>query len=729
MATISNRLTSTGNLLVNGSIDEFTGAPVIDANTVVWLDAAQTASYSGTGNSWNSLTSQANVATLYAGTAFSTNRGGYFTFDGVDDYVQMAPPSNIGTSTVTTVEVWANIKSIVGMVYGFTSYDIYMAAGGAMGFNTGNSDVYGITVANVTALGLANNWKHYCYVMYNNVSLGGTTYNNNKIYVNGVAQPLQQVTGNISSTIRSLTGNLTIGGWTNNTAQYKPSMDVSAIKLYDRELTAAEVLQNYNALAPRYGLTANTAGNTISRTTANTILSSQFDEVTYNASNPTIKNIYNYTQDFTNAYWQKAGTLTISNTSAVLAPDGTATAQIANVGGAGTYPYIRVAGGGAVVPATTGTTYTVSSYVKYINQQYMTIVNEDSWTGGMSVRFDILNSTVGTLGANVSSANITSLDNGWKRISVTYKPVPAGITYWNPQPIRVGSYDGTNYSGSQVYIWGAQLEASSSATIYQPKAASGTLVSSTTVRKIDQGANYYIQGQFDELTGAPVIDGNLKFWIDAAQSNSYSGSGATWYDISTSQSNVTLYNSPTYSSSVTGGNIKFTPASTQYGDTATNLGNMPKWTAEAWVKVNASLTGQVTSAVTNQYNLSNALNYSIGTNKAPTDYNLCVGFFDGAWHNTTGFVPTLDTWYQVVGTYDGTTLIQYVNGTANGSAISYTGTASSGGNTRIARRWDDTTVSTNLFPGDIAVVRIYNRALTADEVSQNFNAHRRRFNL
>lgn len=238
-----------------------------------------------------------------------------------------------------------------------------------------------------------------------------------------------------------------------------------------------------------------------------------------------------------------------------------------------------------------------------------------------------------------------------------------------------------------------------------------------------------ISGIFDEITGAPLIDGNLKFWIDAAQTTSYAGSGTTWYDLSSSQSNVTLYGSPSFSSSVTGGNIKFVPGSTQYGLTTTNLGNMPKWTAEVWVKVNSSLTGQVSSAVTNQYNLSNALNYSIGTNKAPTDYKLCIGFFDGAWHNTAGFDPAVNTWYQVVGTYDGTSLQQYVNGTANGSAVSYTGTASSGGVTRIARRWDDTTVSTNLFPGDIAVVRIYNRALTADEVGQNFNSHRRRFNI
>ena len=192
---------------------------------------------------------------------------------------------------------------------------------------------------------------------------------------------------------------------------------------------------------------------------------------------------------------------------------------------------------------------------------------------------------------------------------------------------------------------------------------------------------------------------------------------------------MTLSGSPTFTDSVNGGRLTFVPASSQYGATSGNLGNMPKFTVEAWVKVNASLSGVVSSVVTNQYNLASALNYSIGTNNSPTNYNLCVGFFDGAWHNTTGITPTLNTWYQIVGTYDGSSLIQYVNGAISGSAVSYTGTPGSGGVTRIARRWDDVVASGNLFPGDISVVRIYNRALSADEVSQNFNALRNRYGI
>ena len=108
--------------------------------------------------------------------------------------------------------------------------------------------------------------------------------------------------------------------------------------------------------------------------------------------------------------------------------------------------------------------------------------------------------------------------------------------------------------------------------------------------------------------------------------------------------------------------------------------------------------------------------------------NISAGFFDGAWHNTSGFQPAVNTWYQSVGTYDGSTLVQYVNG-ASQSSLSYTGTPSSGGLVRIASRWDDQASSIDFFPGDIAIVKIYNTALSGADVLQNFNANRLRFGI
>ena len=265
-------------------------------------------------------------------------------------------------------------------------------------------------------------------------------------------------------------------------------------------------------------------------------------------------------------------------------------------------------------------------------------------------------------------------------------------------------------------------------TVYASQLDEYTINSGSIAKRENFDGTLQIKGFFDEFTGAPVIDNSLKFWLDAGQNTSYSGTGTTWTDISSSGANATLFGAPTYSSTNYGGAFTFVPASSQYANTSADLGNMSNWTVESWFRTSATLTNQVTSVVTNVYNGVSSLNFSIGTNNSPSSYNLVVGFFDGSWHNTVGFTPTINTWYHVVGTYDGSKIIQYVNGSEN-SNLSYIGTSTSGGAIRIARRWDDVVASGNLFPGDISVIKIYNRALSLDDVTTNFNALRNRYGI
>ncbi len=201
----------------------------------------------------------------------------------------------------------------------------------------------------------------------------------------------------------------------------------------------------------------------------------------------------------------------------------------------------------------------------------------------------------------------------------------------------------------------------------------------------------------------------------------YTGSGITW--TAENGSNATLVNTPTYTApSPT--YFSFAPASAEKA-TVPDLGDLNQWTVEAWFRVTSSLTGQVTAVVCNQFDGGN-LNFSIGTNRAPTSYNMCVGFFNGAWRTTTGFAPTLNTWYHVVGTYDGSTIRQYVNAVQD-TTLSYSGTSQSGGEIRIASRWDSQTAPTDFFPGDVGLVRIWNSALTAEQVDELYNENVDRF--
>ena len=226
-----------------------------------------------------------------------------------------------------------------------------------------------------------------------------------------------------------------------------------------------------------------------------------------------------------------------------------------------------------------------------------------------------------------------------------------------------------------------------------------------------------------------VVSNGIQLYLDAGHNGSYPGLGNTWTDISGNGKIATLYNTPTYSTA-NSGILTFAKASYEYAETTTNLGNMPKWSVETWVKLDSALVAGPNAIVTNVFDGVNKLNYVLGSvNVANT--NTYAAFFDGAgWHlHPTGQALTLGVWYHLVGTYDGATLSHYVNG-AFSNSLNYVGTPQSGGNTRIARRWDDAdNVTNNFVGGTIPIVRIYNRALTQTEITQNFNQSRGRYGI
>ncbi len=228
-------------------------------------------------------------------------------------------------------------------------------------------------------------------------------------------------------------------------------------------------------------------------------------------------------------------------------------------------------------------------------------------------------------------------------------------------------------------------------------------------------------------TPTPTQAAGLLVNLDSGNITSYPGTGSTWYDLAGTANNATLFNSPTYSSSYNG-ILQFDDVSLEYG-TIPDIGSLSNWTVEVWFRLTTSLTGKVTSLVSNQFNNS-VLNFSIGTNNMPTNSNLAVGFYNlgsGGWKTTTGVVPVVGNWYQVVGTYDGTTVRQYVNGVASGGTVTTSTASQSGGEIRLMRRWDETLSLGNLVDGDLSIVKIYNTVLSPSDILQSYNNTYTRF--
>ena len=222
------------------------GPDIITDGLVFAVDAGSERSYPGSGTTTTSLVGS-DTGTLTNGVAFSTDNGGTWDFDGTDDYILF--DSSIGSTTTVSVEMWCEIPSSYSnkMFMGWSGCDVWCREG-TLGYNTNNGDVYGISAATVSSLGLVNNWKHYIFEMRSDVS-----YTNNRIYINGVSQTLSQQGGSEIAGNRNFNGGVgQFPGYRSSPTSYVMALKVGSFRLYNRALTAAEILQNYNAQKNRF---------------------------------------------------------------------------------------------------------------------------------------------------------------------------------------------------------------------------------------------------------------------------------------------------------------------------------------------------------------------------------------------------------------------------------------------------------------------------------------------
>lgn len=217
-----------------------------------------------------------------------------------------------------------------------------------------------------------------------------------------------------------------------------------------------------------------------------------------------------------------------------------------------------------------------------------------------------------------------------------------------------------------------------------------------------------------------VVTDGLVFYVDAANSNSYPGSGTTWSDL-VGGNDGTLAAGPTYASA-NGGSIVFDGA-----DDYVDCGNGDDFnvnttiTIDAWVNWSGNNAFNFVPVIDRQAQSSDT--WFFGFNG---DSKLHFGTNGGNIQsaNTTW---TQGTWYHISGTYNstGTTGKLYINGVSETlSADNYnTMQAASGLNVRIA----GSNSQSRFFNGKIASVKFYNRVLSDAEVTQNYNALKNRF--
>ena len=212
--------------------------------------------------------------------------------------------------------------------------------------------------------------------------------------------------------------------------------------------------------------------------------------------------------------------------------------------------------------------------------------------------------------------------------------------------------------------------------------------------------------------------------LDAGNPASYPGTGTTWTDTVGSMP-FTLVNGPTYNSA-NGGYIQFTPSSSQYARSYSNLGTLSAWSIEAWHYYDGTNTASGPNIFTEFQDGGGTINRGLGSGGG-SETSLQTWWYGGGFHATnSGYSLTPGAWYQIVGTFDGTTLNLYVNNTLFQTATEPPGGAANPAiGYGLMTRWDPG----GLWGGRLAILNLYNTDIGAGGVTTSWNTNRSRFGL
>ena len=227
--------------------------------------------------------------------------------------------------------------------------------------------------------------------------------------------------------------------------------------------------------------------------------------------------------------------------------------------------------------------------------------------------------------------------------------------------------------------------------------------------------------------GPTVVTNGLVLALDAADRNSYPGSGTTWTDLSGRGNNGTLTNGPTYSSA-NGGSIVFDGVDDNVNlSSALNLSTNIGFTMCLFLQQNTTQTNsgwnyfyskgspQIeigafgTSSTTFVFKDNTTFSELVSSNVVTSWSYIAFGT------NPTTRIPFIYT-FNSSGSFFATSAIAFSNTTIEFERLFVTGP--SGG-----------PAGTQHYGAKCAAISAYNRALTATEIQQNFNATRSRFNI
>jgi len=681
---------------------------IVTSGLTLNLDASFLSSYPKSGTTWYDLSYSGYNGTLTNGPIYSGDGGGTFIFDGVDDYVDPLYTTPIGTNDFS-YSVWvkytaSQIGAIMAKRLGSPTFEQFslFVAGDYYGNTAGTyiaCDDYksgGRYVNTVNTYG-DGNW-HYVVVTRNSTGV--------LIYVDGVSQTLIGTNGGSTPNL-SIASKLFIGcSGDNQTPGGIPfNGSITLVQAYNRAISAQEVRQNYNAGLARFntsnvvksGLILNLdASNTVSYLTTGTT----WTDLSGNGYHGTLTN-----------------GPTFNSTSKSIVFDGVDDYVTCgnSVGNFGTSNFTI-----NFLFRTTETTFPATFLAKSIGDSpttdYGWLVNNGS--DGTNLGFAIATTNLGwgNSGSYVIQTSGATINNGvWQMATIVGDKSQSSVSiYLNGVLKNLKSYVTTtaafntigNVTNTRSLMVGSESDIGVSPFPIDASIRS-VMLYNKALSQSEVLQNFY---------GGPIVTSGLVMYLDAGNLVSYSGAGTTWYDLTTNGNNATFYNGVGFSST-NGGGIVFDGVD----DYAVVLANSSLNSSQPTVEL-------IMTTTTNGGNIIAQGQY--GSNWG---FGVGVKLSTILARNNSGdssFSVSNSGLVHVVVVWDGSGNQFYKNGVFLGRTTTNYSPNPGGQVTIGGVRSQVPSQNLQEFANStVSVVRIYNRALTADEISQNFNATKSRFGI
>ncbi len=718
--TVSNTATFPGLVAAYG-FDEGSGTTVGDQ--------------SGSGNTGTIVNATWAVGTGKFGNALS--------FNGTNAAVTIPDANSLDLTTGMTLEAWVKPSVAGGGVWRTvafkenTSYYAYaLYANTGTNVPSGNGVISGTDRDIRAAAGLATNtWAHLA-VTYDGSVLA--------LYVNGVQAATVLASGPLTTTTGALKigGNAIWGEWFNGL--------IDEVRVYNKALTAAQITTDMNRSVSTPDTAPPGAPGTLTATGGITSVSLAWGAATdnvgvvrydvYRAANP------GFVPSAANKIGQTTG-LTMTDTPPTAGNWWYRVAAVDAAGNVGTPSNEAMANVTGDISPPTSPTLTASGSLGSASLSWTTSTDNVGVT-----RYDVYRSTTagftpstsnriaqptgttftdtglapGTyyyrVAAEDAAGNVSTPSNEGSAI-VTGDTTPPTVSVTAPAngatvsgattSVSASAADNGSVAGVQFKLDGANLGAEDTTSPYQvtwdtTTASNGSHTLTAVAR---DGANNTATSAAVSVT---VSNSTQPAGLVAAFGFD-EGSGTTAADQSGNNNTGTLSNATWNATGKYGGALSFngTNSVVNVADSAT-LDLTTGMTLEAWVRPAA--TGSVWRTVVLKENTNNyayALYGSTGSS-VPSGNAVTAGN-DHDIRSTTSLA--LNTWTHLAVTYNGSQLVLYANGAqvastaATGSMATTTGALRIGGN----NIWGE------YFSGLIDEVRIYNRALTAAEITTDMN--------